>query len=153
MKTPSKPTLDALLIDALADSSSPVEPDSATALRIRERIFQRIHAPASDYLFVHSHEGAWVRLMRGVELKLLRQDTASRSYLLRMAPGARIPPHEHSLDEECLVLEGSATVNGVHCGTGDYHLARQGKPHDWLTSESGCMLFIRGAVDQHAHQT
>jgi len=40
----------------------------------------------------------------------------------------------------------------MHCNTGGDHLARQGKPHDWLTAESGCLLFIRRAVNQHAHQ-
>ena len=151
MKKPVNSVLDSQLIHALAEASLPIEPDADAALRIREQLFQRVHAKLPDYLFVHSHEGEWVGLTRGVELKLLRQDDRSRSFLLRMAPGARIPPHEHPLDEECLVLEGSATVNGVECGVGDYHLARQGNPHDWLTSEQGCLLFIRGASDQHAH--
>lgn len=150
MKKNLFPPLDALLIDALARATPPVTPEPEAATRIREQLFQRVRAPAPDYLFIHRHEGEWTRLLRGVELKLLRQDTKSRSYLLRMAPGSRIPPHEHPHDEECLVLEGDATVNGVLCHPGDYHLARQGTPHDWLTSESGCLMFIRGAVDQHA---
>lgn len=152
MKKSSKSVLDPLLIQTLAGATPPVEPAPDSRARIRQQIFQRLHAKTPpDYLFVHSHEGEWTRLMRGVELKMLRQDEQSRSYLLRMAPGARVPPHPHPLDEECLVLEGSATVNGVECGVGDYHLAREGNPHDWLTSKQGCVLFIRGAVDSHAH--
>jgi quercetin dioxygenase-like cupin family protein len=138
--------LDADLIEALAVATPPDAPPPAAA-RIREQLFQRIHAPASDYLFVHSHEGAWVSLLPGVELKLLRDDASSRSFLLRMAPGARIPPHEHALDEESLVLEGDATINDVLCRTGDYHFAPRGKPHGWLSSETGCLLFVRGASD------
>lgn len=149
MKKSSKPVLDPLLVDALAVATPPVEPAPDVEARIRQQLFRRLHVKTPDYLFVHSHEGEWTRLMRGVEFKLLRQDERSRSYLLRMAPGARIPPHAHPLDEECLVLEGSATVNGVECGVGDYHLARQGNPHDWLTSKQGCVLFIRGAADDH----
>ena len=145
------PTLDTLLIEALASATPPETPSPEATTRMREQLFQRVHAPSLDFLFVHSHEGEWVRLLRGVELKLLRQEGNQRSYLLRMAPGARIPPHEHALDEESLILEGDATINGVLCRTGDYHFAPRGKPHGWLTSEDGCLLFIRGAAWQHAH--
>jgi hypothetical protein len=31
-------------------------------------------------------------------------------------------------------------------------MAPKGKPHGWVTTEGGCLLFIRGAVDQHARQ-
>ncbi len=148
--TPS--VLDAALIEALASATPPLAPDARAAARMREQLFQRVHAPAQDFLFIHSHEGEWTRLLKGVELKLLRQDEQSRSYLLRMTPGARVPPHEHPLDEECLVLEGDVTLNGVLCRAGDYHLAQQGKPHDWLTSETGCLLFIRGAAGHHTHR-
>ncbi len=142
--------LEADLLAALASASATVSPDAQATARMREALFQRVHAPAPDYLFVHSHQGEWVRLLRGVELKQLRQDDASRSYLIRMQPGSKLPPHEHALDEESLVLEGDATINGVLCLAGDYHLAPKGKPHGWVTSEKGCLLFIRGAVEQSA---
>lgn len=142
--------LDATLIEMLAAATPPDAPSAAAAARMREQVFQRVHAPSPDYLFVHSHEGEWVRLLRGVELKLLRQDGDLRSYLLRMAAGARIPPHEHALDEESLVLEGDATINGVLCRAGDYHFAPRGKPHGWMNSENGCLLFVRGATDSRA---
>jgi len=142
--------LDAALIEMLAAATPPDAPSAEATARMREQLFQRVHAPSPDYLFVHSHEGEWVRLLRGVELKLLRQDGDQRSYLLRMAAGARIPPHEHALDEESLVLEGDATINDVLCRAGDYHFAPRGKPHSWVTSETGCLLFIRGAADRHA---
>ncbi|MEW6119791.1 MAG: cupin domain-containing protein [Pseudomonadota bacterium] len=139
--------LDSALIEALAASTPPEAPSDDAKARMREALFQRVHAAAPDYLFVHSHEGEWVRLLRGVELKLLRQEDGQRSYLMRMAPGARIPPHEHALDEEALVLEGDATINGVLCLAGDYHFAPRGKPHGWLSSEKGCLLFVRGEAE------
>lgn len=145
-----KPPLDAAIIEVLAGLTPPLAPSPESAARMREQLFQRVHAPAADYLFVHSHEGEWVRLLRGVDLKLLREDGGMRSYLVRMAPGSRIPPHEHPLEEESLVLEGEVTVNGVLCRPGDYHFAPGGKPHDWVTSETGCLMFIRGASPQHA---
>ncbi|MDP1862851.1 MAG: cupin domain-containing protein [Thiobacillus sp.] len=153
MKKTTPPVLDAFLIDALASGESALAPDTETSQRIRTQLFQRVHGSATTYMFIHSHEGEWVRLRKGVELKILRQDAQSRSYLLRIAPGARLPPHDHPVDEECLVLEGDATVDGILCRQGDYHLAPQGKPHDWLTSENGCLLFVRGAIEQHAHRS
>lgn len=145
MKNNETPTsLEPRIVEALAAATLPEAPTPEAAARMREALFQRIHASAPDYLFVHSHEGEWVRLLRGVELKLLRQDGGQRSYLMRMAPGARVPPHEHALDEESLVLEGDATIDGVLCLAGDYHFAPRGRPHGWLTSEKGCLLFVRG---------
>lgn len=145
-----KPPLDAAIVEALASRTPPVAPDPEAAARMRAQLFQRVHAPVADFLFVHSHQGEWVTLLRGVDLKLLREEAGMRSYLVRMAPGARIPPHEHPLDEESLVLEGEVTVNGVLCRPGDYHFAPGGKAHDWISSETGCLLFIRGATPHRA---
>ncbi|MCA1978419.1 MAG: cupin domain-containing protein [Thiobacillus sp.] len=145
----SETALDPDLIEALATVTPPAAPPPEATARMREALFQRVHAAAPDFLFVHSHEGEWVPLLRGVELKLLRQDDNQRAYLLRMAPGARIPAHGHALDEESLVLEGDVTINGVLCRAGDYHFAPRGKPHGRLTTEGGCLLFVRGAVDAH----
>lgn len=142
--------LDTDLIAALAGASLPAAVDAGMAARVRGQLFQRVHAAAPGYLFVHSHEGEWVNVLQGVDLKLLRQDDMSRSFLLRLMPGARVPPHDHALDEESLVLEGDATINGVLCLVGDYHMAPRNKPHGWISSENGCLLFIRGAAHRPA---
>ncbi|MGO9446848.1 MAG: cupin domain-containing protein [Thiobacillaceae bacterium] len=140
------------LMEALASHAAPIDPGPDAAQRMREKLMQRVRAPAPDYLFVHSHQGEWVALLRGVDMKLLRQDESSRSYLVRMAPRSRIPPHEHALDEESLVLEGEVTLNGVLCKAGDYHMAPHGLPHEWVRTETGCLLYIRGAVDTRVHE-
>lgn len=152
MKTQHSPTLDTSLIEAMAAATPPKVPTVDASARMHEQLFQRIRALSPNYIFVHSHEGEWVPLLRGVELKLLRQDGGQRSYLLRMAAGSRIPPHEHALDEEALVLEGDVTINEVLCRSGDYHFAPRGKPHGWLTSEAGCVLFLRGGIEAHPHR-
>lgn len=145
---PTPPALDMLLIDALASATPSESPSVEAATRMREQLFQRVHGPGPDFLFLHSHEGEWIKLLKGVELKVLRHDADSRSYLLRMSPGAKLPPHEHALDEESLVLEGDATINGVLCRSGDYHFAPRGKSHGWMSSQNGCLLFVRGAAGQ-----
>ena len=145
-----KSPLDAAISEALASCVTPLAPSPEASARMRQQLFQRVHAPVADYLFVHSHQGKWITLLQGIDFKLLREGEGVRSSLSRRAPGARIPPHDHSLDEENLVLEGAVTVNGVRCGPGDYHYAPSGKSHDWVTSDTGCLLFIRGATAQHA---
>ncbi len=152
MKNNKTPSLDPSLIEAVAAATPPEAPTPEAAARMRAALFQRVHASAPDSLFVHSHEGEWVRLLRGVELKLLRQDGNQRSYLMRMAPGARVPPHKHALDEESLVLEGDATIDGVLCLAGDYHFAPRGKPHGWIRSQAGCLLFVRGQNEFQPHR-
>ncbi len=152
MKNNDSPTLDAALIKAMAAATPPEAPTVDATVRMHKQLFQRIHSLSPDYIFVHKHEGEWVPLLRGVELKQLHQDGAQRSYLMRMAAGSRIPPHEHALDEEALVLEGDVTINGVLCRSGDYHFAPRGKPHGWLTSQAGCVLFVRGCIEVSPHR-
>ena len=62
-----------------------------------------------------------------VELKLLREDAFSRSFLLRLHPGAVLPPHEHPLEEECYCLEGEVRFGDLVVRAGDYHLAPPGR--------------------------
>ncbi len=139
--------LDDELIGQLAAATPPEPPAPEVASRIRDTLFRRIHADAPDFRFVHRHEGEWTTLLRGVERKLLHEAAGAHSYLLRLAPGARVPRHSHALDEESLILEGDLTIDGVLCTAGDYHFAPCGKPHGRLTSEHGCLLFVRGASD------
>ena len=143
--------LEPALIAAFASATQPTTPDAMTSMRMREQLFQRVHSPAHEFLFVQGGQGEWLRLTQGVEFRVLRQDGDSCAYMLRMEAGARLPPHKHPQDEECLVLEGDATINGVLCRVGDYHLAPQGSPHQWLTTEKGCLMFVRGAAVHPAH--
>lgn len=153
MKKNLPPVLDPLLIEAMACATPPEPPDAQAGTRMRDALFRRVHAAAPGFRFVHSHEGDWLTLFRGVEFKLLREDAAGRAYLLRLAPGARLPGHRHAADEESLILEGDATINGVLCRAGDYHFAPPGRPHGRITSEGGCLMFVRDAAatpDVHA---
>lgn len=107
--------LDPQLIEAMAYAIAPEYPDAQASARM-----PRMGEAA-----------------QGFEFKLLRQDTTSRSYLLRLAPGARLPAHGHAAAEESLILEGDATINGVLCRAGDYHFAPPGRPHGRITLEGG----------------
>lgn len=91
--------------------------------------------------------------MEGVQLKVLREHEGVLSYLLRLAPGASLPPHRHPLDEECLVLDGVLRV-GAHTrvGAGGYHLAQAGALHARISTETGATIFLRGALPQPEHE-
>ena len=58
----------------------------------------------------------------GVETKALMADPASGllTVLTKMAPGARLPDHEHVMVEQTLVLEGALHCGEGVCRTGDF---------------------------------
>lgn len=147
---PNNDKLETDIAVALACNMSPVQPDAETRARMRQNLFGRVHDGKSDFLFVHAHEGTWHTLIQGVDVKLLRRDQNTRSFMLRMAANSSVPPHDHPEEEECIVLEGEVWLNGILCKAGDYHLAPKDKSHDWLRTESGCLLFVRGANESRA---
>jgi anti-sigma factor ChrR (cupin superfamily) len=99
---------------------------------------------------VRAREGEWIALAPGAWMKPLHLDRArgTRSLLLRLEPGAKLPSHNHVSDEECLVLEGEMIIAGVRFGPGDYHLAPAGIVHGELSSRTGGLVFIRTGADQ-----
>src|SRR5258708_27477345 len=72
--------------------------------------------------FVEVAKLPWTRTPHpGVETKplLVERETGMMTMLVRMAPGARLPDHEHELIEQTYVLEGSLV-----CGEGECKAAR-----------------------------
>ncbi len=92
-------------------------------------------------------EGQWAEVMPGVQVKLLRNDGQTQSMLARLGPGARVPVHSHSIDEECLVLEGEVFLNDNLLRHGDYQCALAGSRHYETYSDVGALMFVRNAVD------
>ncbi len=154
---PTDPLFDAALNEALLTAQALLLPPPERQAALRERVLAGVTAaplPASvEHLTVRGLEGDWLPLMPGIHIKLLREDVATRSYLLRMAPGARLPAHGHSHEEECLVLEGDVWLDALHAHAGDYHLARSGRPHGVVRSDGGCLLFLRGQKEYAAPGT
>lgn len=134
------------------DSPPPVRPAAAGKLpaqarAIRRRLMERVADADTSHFTLDAGDGLWQPLLDGVDLKVLREDGGVMSYLLRLAPGASLPPHRHPRDEECVVLEGRLRVGtGIEIGPGGYHLAHAGALHATLRSETGATIFLRGAV-------
>ena len=81
----------------------------------------------------------------GVERKLLARvgdEVARATSVVRYAPGAAFPAHEHVLGEECLVLSGTFADESGEYPAGYYVLNPPGSRHRPF-STSGCELFVK----------
>lgn len=79
----------------------------------------------------------------GVEMKTLLVDrqTGVVTSLMKFAPGAKLPDHEHVLIEQTYVLEGSLVCGEGECKAGDYVWRPAGSRHEaWAGPEGGLML-------------
>ncbi|MGV6808755.1 MAG: cupin domain-containing protein [bacterium] len=104
------------------------------------------HLP--NTLTIRAKEGEWVEIRPKVKIKPLYLDrqAGSRSFLMQLQPGASWPTHEHTYDEECIVLEGDVRIGDLSVSAGDYHLAPKGVTHGELTSDNGALLFLRAGI-------
>lgn len=135
------------------DTSAPPDDDTPSsgpadaARQIRRRLMARVADADESHLTIDTFEGDWQAFAAGVAIKVLRVHAGEMSYLLRLEPGAAIPPHRHPQDEECIVLEGQLRVGTkTEIGPGGYHLAHGGALHGTITSSTGATIFLRGAV-------
>jgi anti-sigma factor ChrR (cupin superfamily) len=79
----------------------------------------------------------------GVEMKtlLVDRETGVVTSLMKFAPGARLPDHEHMLIEQTYVLEGSLVCGEGECKAGDYVWRPAGSRHEaWAGALGGVML-------------
>lgn len=78
----------------------------------------------------------------GIESKTLLVDPASGllTMLMRMAPGARLPDHEHVLIEQTFVLEGSLVCGEGACSAGDFVWRPAGSRHAAWGGPDGALL-------------
>ena len=79
----------------------------------------------------------------GVEMKTLLVDRESGviTALMKFAPGARLPDHEHVLIEQTYVLEGSLLCGEGECKAGDFVWRPPGSRHiAWAGPQGGVML-------------
>jgi quercetin dioxygenase-like cupin family protein len=122
------------------------------AKSIKRRLLERVADADQTHLTIPADAGDWQPFAPGVELKLLHRSEQAQSYLLRLAPGASLPPHRHPADEECVVLTGCLQVGShTEVGPGGYHRAQQGALHPTVGSRDGATIFLRGGVPESGH--
>jgi len=79
----------------------------------------------------------------GVETKTLLVERASGllTVLLKMAPGAKLPDHEHVRIEQTYMLEGSLVCGEGECKAGEFVWRPAGSRHEaWAGPRGGLML-------------
>ena len=78
----------------------------------------------------------------GIEMKTLMEDkqTGMLTVLMRWAPGARLPLHEHVRLEQTYVLEGSFADHEGVCTAGNYVWRPPGSRHEAWSDEGALLL-------------
>ncbi len=96
-------------------------------------------ALASRYVDVASLPWTPTRF-KGVDMKLLMEDkeTGLSTALVRFAPGATLPDHEHVELEQTFVLEGSLEDHEGAATVGNYVWRPAGSRHD-AHAPNGCL--------------
>ena len=139
---PGTPVLDEDLTGMLGGGIAPAQLAPERIASMRSRILAGI---ADSTRVVRAEEGEWKQLLPGITIKTLHVDReqGTQTSLWRLEPGARIPRHPHSRDEECLVLEGSITHDGATYRQGDFLHTRPGLRHKEFIAPNGALLMIR----------
>lgn len=144
-----------LISQRLLEAVEPSMPQAVSA-RLKRRVLHAVAAlPPQETGATHRTMPAdgqgWQPFAPGIAIKVLHEGVDSLSYLLRLQPGAELPPHRHPQDEECVVLDGVLRI-GEHLEirAGGFHLARGGSLHGRITSDTGATVYLRGAPPQRA---
>ena len=89
-------------------------------------------------------EPEWKQVAPGIECKLLAQDEKREriSMVVRLAPGAEYPPHEHAGVEELHLLDGELWIDERKLYPGDYNRAEPGTADKRVWSETGCTCVL-----------
>lgn len=62
--------------------------------------------------------------------------------LIALAPGAKVPDHDHTGTEEIYMLSGHLRTEGQAIGPGDFLRAEAGTRHHEVVSPEGCMALL-----------
>ena len=86
----------------------------ARSAALKQRVLTRAHADARHGgEIVRALEGRWEIFLPGIQIKVLHQTATRYSYLLKLEPGAILPPHHHPVAEECIVLKGKGALRAL----------------------------------------
>jgi anti-sigma factor ChrR (cupin superfamily) len=134
--------------DELLLAAEPVPPRAD----VRDRLLSRVAAdaagtaaprpPLPDLLFAFDADAVWKDVGPGLQRRLLSRGPDAVLYVVRVAPGATIPAHDHERVEHSYILSGSIDVDGTLCRPGDYHRAAAGTRHVVPYSAEGCVMLV-----------
>ena len=90
----------------------------------------------------------------GVETRALLADveTGLMTVLTKMAPGARLPDHEHVLIEQTYVLQGTLHCGEGACKAGDFVWRPAGSRHEAWAGPEGCLALAMFQMPNRFHE-
>jgi anti-sigma factor ChrR (cupin superfamily) len=90
----------------------------------------------------------------GIESKTLLFDRESglATMLMKMAPGARLPDHEHVLIEQTYVVEGSLVCSEGECKKGEFVWRPAGSRHEAWGGPAGCVTLAIFQIPNRFYQ-
>lgn len=89
----------------------------------------------------------WAPSTPGVSVMTLCGDSQVVSMLVRFEAGASVLDHQHTIDEDCLVLRGDMYLGDILLRTGDFQFAPAGSSHFGEMSDGGVTFYFHGALD------
>lgn len=98
----------------------------------------------SGKIVAREKEGVWEpSKIPGVAYRSLREgrERSAGTFLVRMDPGTKYPPHDHPEGEEVYVVSGSLRVGSEALSAGDYLYTPPDASHDAETKE-GCVFLV-----------
>ncbi len=141
--------LDEPTVRAIGEALVPAELSAQRRAGLRERVMKIADdAPPENTETIRGESLQWHKVFPNVWAKVMKRDVANnlQIMLFRMEPGGIVPAHAHTLDEECLVLEGEVLVGSHPVRKGDMHIARAGARHPNLWTRTGALVMVRSEI-------
>lgn len=128
----------------------PAAADAALLERVRQRVLRTLNnESALDHVTIRAGDQGWQTMAPGLLRKVLHEADGAISTLMRLAPGVVVAGHSHGIDEECMVLEGTLRIGpDLLLHAGDFHVGRKGLPHGDASTDTGALVYLRGATEE-----
>ena len=93
--------------------------------------------------FIETTSVPWIENGPGHKSKVIYYDpvTDMLTFVSKLDPGARIPPHTHEDLEQTYVLEGSLLDDEGECTAGNFVIRAEGSRHS-PTAPKGCTMIV-----------
>jgi len=115
---------------------------------LQDRLARRLAVETGHEPVVPARRGRpqpdWKEAAPGISVKILATDTEREriSMLVRLAPGAAYPAHQHAGVEELYLLHGELMIDDKKLYPGDYIRAEAGSADSRVWSETGCTCVL-----------